>query len=125
MIIGVFTIGLLSGCTASMWQQIETTVETDIENGMALSAIEAVVVSIDPALATVAGAADAIIQDVINYLEANGTLTPAQVTNAESVKAQIKAKLAALSAADRALLRDRVPVASPELVRVVARELAR
>lgn len=116
----------LPGCSPSVWQQIETTVETDLANGVILSAIETAVSALDPALASIAGAVDVAIQDIINYLEASGKLTPSELANAESVKVQVKAKLATLSAVDRAILKDRaVLVRSPELVRVVTREIAR
>lgn len=117
---------VLSACSAPLWQQIETTVETDLSNGVLLSSIETAVTALDPALASIAGAVDVAIQDIINYLEANGKLTPAQLANAETVKVQVKAKLAGLSAVDRSLLKDRADlVRSPELVRVVTRELGR
>ena len=117
---------LLSGCSTPVWQQIKNTVATDIGNGVILGDIETAVAAFDPALATVAGAIDSLIQLIIDDLEANGSLTPAQVASAEAVKAQIKAKLVTLGAADRALLRDRTELTtSPAVARLVARELAR
>jgi len=118
---------VLLGCNTPLWQQIETTVETDLKSGVLLSDIETAVAALDPALASIAGAVDVAIQDIINYLVANGSLTAAQLANAESVKVEIKAKLAKLSAVDRAVLKDRRSefVVSPEVVRLVASELAR
>lgn len=117
---------LLPGCSPSVWQQIENTVETDLDNGVILSSIEAAVATLDPSLASIAGAVDTVIQAIIDDLEANGKLTPTQMANAENVKTQIKAKLTTLSDADHALLRERdALIASPALVRVVLGQLAR
>jgi hypothetical protein len=117
----------LSACAPSVWQQIQTTVEADLKNGVILGAIETAVATLDPALAGVAGAIDSVVQVIIDDLEANGALTPAQVANAETVKSQIKAKLAKLSAVDRATLDGRWSglAASPQLVQLVSRELSR
>jgi hypothetical protein len=118
---------ILLACAPSVWQQIQTTVETDLKNGVILTAIETTVATLDPALAGVAGAIDSVVQVITDDLEANGTLTPAQVANAETVKSQIKAKLAKISMVDRATLDGRRSelVASPQLVQLVSRELSR
>jgi hypothetical protein len=124
MLTGAALLGL-SACTATLWQQIETTVETDVDDGVILGDIETAVATLDPQLAGIAGAVDTAIQTVIDYLEASGKLTPAQVAGAETIKSQIKAKLAKLSSADRGALRGPRPAPSPEVVACVARELAR
>ena len=117
----------LTACATPAWQQIDATVKADLVNGVVLSAIESAVAALDPPLATVAGAVDSLIQLIIDDLEANGTLTPAQVANAETLKSQIKAKLVTLSVVDRGALEDRMSerAASPQLVRLVAAELSR
>lgn len=78
------------------WASIEKTVLAAIENGSALTVIEAAVVAIDPAAGAVAGLVDQIIVDAITYLEDTGALPVLDGGSvAESIKGQAMAKMAA------------------------------
>jgi hypothetical protein len=90
-------LGLVA-CTpaqSAVWSQIEQTVLIDVENGSALSAIEAAVVALDPSLAGDAAAADRAIQAAIEFLESVGAIPKESVPYAESLKLQAALKLAA------------------------------
>lgn len=95
--------GLGLACTpaeSATWVSIEKTVLADIENGSALSVIEAAVVAIDPAAGAVAGLVDQIIVEAIQLLEDTGALPveAGATTQAEAVKGQAMAKMAAVRA---------------------------
>jgi hypothetical protein len=88
----------LAACTpaqSAVWSQIEQTVLVDVENGSALSAIEAAVVALDPSLAGDAAAADRAIQAAIEFLESVGAIPKESMPYAESLKLQAALKLAA------------------------------
>jgi hypothetical protein len=88
----------LAACTpaqSAVWSQIEQTVLIDVENGSALSAIEAAVVALDPSLAGDAAEADRAIQAAIEFLESVGAIPKESVPYAESLKLQAALKLAA------------------------------
>ena len=92
--------GASQGCApaqSATWAQIEQLVLADVENGSALSVIEAAVVAIDPAAAGVAGLVDQIIVDAITYLEDTGALPVLDGGSvAENIKGQAMAKMAAV-----------------------------
>ena len=98
-ILAIVSLAALIACTpaqSAMWAQIEQTVLTDLENGSALSAIEAAVVAIDPAAASVAGLVDTIIQDAIAFLVDSGALpTPASKVRARGLQTELVGKIGA------------------------------
>jgi len=87
--------GQIFGPGSPTWSKIESTILTDIENGEALSAIEAAVVAIDPSLASDAQGVDAIIQAAIDFLETVGAIPKANAIWADSVKAGAQVKVEA------------------------------
>lgn len=95
LLAGFVALRLLTACTpatAPMWQDIEKTIEADLENGTALSAIEAAVVAIDPALANDAAAVDGLIQAAIVVLETTGVLPSVTLPHAEAVRLEASKK---------------------------------
>jgi hypothetical protein len=96
-----FGAGLaVESCTpaqSATWAQIEQTVLADVENGSALSVIEAAVVAIDPAAAAVAGLVDQIIVEAIDLAEDTGALPVVDggASYAKTVKGQAMAKMLA------------------------------
>lgn len=94
LLMGVFGL-TQTACTSAVWQQLVSSVETALENGSALSAIEALVVQYFPQYAGDANIIDSIAQAVISLLQASGVLpTPAQAT-AGMLQSQLQQKLAA------------------------------
>lgn len=104
------SIVAIEACTPAQdatWASIEKTVLADIENGSALTVIEAAVVAIDPAAGTVVGLVDQIIVEAIQLLEDTGALpVDAGTSVAEAIKGQAMAKMGEAKA-DAALLRSR------------------
>lgn len=98
LVLGGLGLGA-SACSGSLLSQIGDTVLKDVENGSALSTIEGAVVAIDPALAGVAGAVDAIIQEVIDLLEKEGVIPQENVAAADAVKMQAAVKVEAVKKA--------------------------
>jgi hypothetical protein len=85
-----------TGCNPAqspIYTQIEELVLKDIESGVVLSAIEAAVVALNPALAAPADAAAKAIQAAIDFLESVGAIPQASAGYAAELKSAIAIKL--------------------------------
>lgn len=98
LVLGGLAVGA-SACSGSLLSQIGDTVLKDVENGSALATIEGAIVAIDPALAGLAGAVDAIIQEVVDLLEKEGVIPQENVEAADAIKMQAAVKVDAVKKA--------------------------
>lgn len=106
----------LSACSPSLWQQLVTSIETGLENGSALAALEQIVVQYFPQYAGEAAVLDTILQSVITLLQSTGVLTPTGQATAATLQVQIRDKLAAAKKTGWVL-----PPAAADVVAAIAR----
>ena len=88
---------LTTACTpaqTAIWTQVEQTVLNLLQSQATLSAIEAAVDIVDPALAGDVAATDAAIQAAITFLESVGAIPIQTQAYAEKIKGQIATKVA-------------------------------
>jgi hypothetical protein len=84
-----------TACGTPLAQTIEKTILVDIENGQALSFVEAAVIALDPALANDMTAVDSLIQAAVVVLETTGVIPVEAKANALALKTALGAKLTA------------------------------
>jgi hypothetical protein len=85
----------LVACHSSVWQELLSSVESGLENGSTLAALEQIVARYFPQYAADAAVLDTILQSVVTLLQSTGVLTPAEQLTATALQSQITVKLAA------------------------------